>query len=394
MSDISHQVADQATSASNTLPFHNEHLLSQRHSQKNQNQTNTTEQDIRVRTALQAVERSNEEEVRAERLIVNGQQADLKAQQLQRQAQQENGHTGQRDSTRAAKAHQKASDEINKGCATIEASSGYELDFQNGHVSKVYKALPVRQADIERLQHEAEMRDPLGERVGRTAGHSSKSTTDFLKGACYGSANWPDIAEYKTSNKKTARQWGYMAGGLVNLAPVPFLPTITEGIGLAAHCAHGMHQYLIEKGQNGPNQADIARRAAELRDPANVRVERTLARVAKSVNDYVKGSAYGALCLPDKGEYAPDTKPTARQLGYASGHLAVTSAPIPFLSMGTSILGMSTHYLHDVHQRMNSRQEKRDEEKHVELQRQLALAQDQQHHHPHQRQTPRLQNQA
>jgi hypothetical protein len=388
MSDISNKVADvQPASGSAAHPFQNDHPLSQKHPRKNEREGNATEQAIRIQTALQSVEPSNKEEVRAQKLIIKGQQDERKAEQIP----EESGQATSRDSSRAVKAQQKANEEISRGCATIEASAGYVLDFQNGHVSKVYKALPVNQADIDRLQHEAEMRDPLGERVMRTVGHDSKSTTDFLKGACYGSVSWPDIAEYKTSNKKTARQWGYMSGGLVNLAPVPFLPTITESIGLAAHCVHGMHQYLIEKGQNPPDRAEIARREAEKREPANVRIERTIGRVAKSAGDYVKGSAYGALSLPDKGEYPPDTKPTARQLGYASGHLAITSAPVPFLSMGTSIFGMTTHYLNDAHQRMIARQEKRDAEKHIE-QRRSTLAHEQLDHRLSHKKTPQLQS--
>jgi hypothetical protein len=395
MSDIINRVADANPASTSTAnPFHDNHPLSQKHARRNEREENAIEQAARTKIALQSVEPSNKEEVRAQQLIVKGQQDQRNSEQILEQAQRENGKTRRRDSARATRAEQKANAEIDRGCATIEASSGYVLDYHNGHVSKVYKALPVREADVDRLRHEAEMRDPLGERVMRTMGHDSKSTADFLKGACYGSVNWPDIAEYKTSDKKTARQWGYMAGGLVNLAPVPFLPTITESVGLAAHCVHGMHKYLIEKGQQAPDQADIARRQAEKRDPAGVRIERTFGRVTKSVGDYFKGSAYGALCLPDKGEYPPDTKPTARQLGYASGHLAITSAPVPFLSMGTSVFGMTTHYIHDAHLRMIARQEKIDEQKHLALQQQTALAPEQLQHRPNHKQPSRLQNQA
>ena len=309
-----------------------------------------SERELRVQTALQAIVPGNKEEARAGKLIHKGQQDQLKAKHLQDGARKEKPEDASGDLQDAADILKKANKELDRGCTEVEESSGYTFERFNGQLSIAYKALPVRQEDFDRLRREAEMRDPLGERMLRTAGHVARSTGDFAKGACYGALAWPDIAEYQLTDKKTARQWGYMAGSLVNLSPVPFLPTMTEGVGLAAHIVHGVHQHMLEKEEAGPDKADLARRAKEMRDPLDVRVGRTLGRVSRSVGDFTKSAFYGGLSLPDKGEDPPDEMPTARQLGYAMGHLTITSVPVPFLSMGTNLFGMGAHVVHDANQ--------------------------------------------
>jgi hypothetical protein len=357
MREISDQPYNSKQNASVSQTLHDEawkreHPLPAKDGQASSDtQFSPSERDLRVKTALQAVVPTNEEEMRGSKLIKKGQEEQSKAHELETAATKEKPDDANDDRHSAADIMQKANCDLDKGCTSIELSSGYCFERFDGQLSIAYKALPVEQEDIDRLRREAEMRDPLGERVLRTAGRVAKSTGDFAKGVAYGALAWPDIAEYQLSDKRTARQWGYMAGGLVNLSPVPFLPTMTEGIGLAAHIVHGVHQHELEKEAEGPDQADIARRAKEMRDPLGVRIDRTMGRVSRSVGDFTKATFYGSLSLPDKGENPPDDMPSARQLGYAVGHLTLTTIPVPFASLGTNLFGMGAHVIHDANQK-------------------------------------------
>jgi hypothetical protein len=357
MRETSDQPYNSKTNASVPQALHDdlwkrEHPLPTKDSQETSDtKFSSSERDLRVKTALQAVVPTNEEEVRGEKLIKKGLEEQSKANKLEAAARKEQPDDANDDRQSAADIRQTADRDLDKGCNSVELSSGYCFERFNGQLSIAYKALPVRQEDFDRLRREAEMRDPLGERVVRTAGRVAKSTGDFAKGAAYGALAWPDIAEYQLSDKRTARQWGYMAGSLVNLSPVPFLPTMTEGIGLTAHIVHGVHQHELEKEAAGPDQADIARRAKEMRDPLDVRMDRTLGRVSRSVGDFTKATFYGSLSLPDKGENPPDDMPSARQLGYAMGHLTLTTIPVPFASLGTNLFGMGAHAIHDANQK-------------------------------------------
>jgi membrane-bound lytic murein transglycosylase len=247
MSDISPQ---RNTARDSSAAFQNENIWGE-----NAHHDQVSE-SVRATKALQAsAQNPSQHEVKARTQISQGEQEERQAERLAQLSKKENDPTvAKKEWAQAVKEHRLATKEINSGCSTIESERGYEFERVKGRDVEVRKAIPVREQDVARVNHELEMHDPFGERLARTISHGMGTVENFTKGVAYGALGLPDKGEIapdpnQSFMKTPARRMGYVAGDLAtSYLPIPGPVGAVKGIvSGVTHAYHNYHLRQIER---------------------------------------------------------------------------------------------------------------------------------------------------